>query len=97
MRSSVFFFLPELSCSDFTKFLEMLAQEPQRIISEGGVVKVLCQLGVTTIVANEINISAVFTKRTSGESDETFFEEGNWLGDGEVSGERKGSKEGSDC
>ena len=73
----------------------MLAQEPQRITSEGGVVKFLCQLGVTTIVANEINISAVFTKRTSGESDETFFEEGNWLGDGEVSGERKGSKEGS--
>jgi len=88
-------FLPELSYSDFTAFLEMLAQDPQRIISEGGVVKFLGQSGVTTIVVNEINISAVFTKRASGESYETFFEEGDFLTEGEISGERKGSKDGS--
>jgi len=89
------FFLPELSYSDFTAFLELLAQEPQRIISEGGVVKILRQSGVTTIVANEINISAVYTKRSSGESDEAFFAEGNFLGEGAFSGESKGRKEGS--
>ncbi|RQW89403.1 MAG: hypothetical protein EHM79_03415 [Geobacter sp.] len=89
------FFLPELSCSDFAAFLELLAQEPQRIISEGGVVKILRQSGVTTIVANEINISAVYTKRSSGESDETFFAEGDFLREGDLSGERKGRTEGS--
>jgi hypothetical protein len=47
------FFLPELSYSDFTAFLELLAQEPQRIISEGGVVKILRQSGVTTIITNQ--------------------------------------------
>ncbi|MDD2335032.1 MAG: HEAT repeat domain-containing protein [Geobacteraceae bacterium] len=89
------FFLPELSFSDFTAFLELLAQEPQRIISDGGVVKVLSQRGVTTVVANEINISAVFTKHASGKTDETFFAEGNFLGEGEGSGEKMGSAEGS--
>lgn len=89
------FFLPELSYSDFTAFLELLAQEPQRIISEGGVAKVLSRLGVTTIVANEINISAVFTKHASGETDEILFAEGNILGEGEGSGERKVGTEGS--
>ncbi len=89
------YFLPELSFSDFTAFLGLLAQEPQRIISEGGVAKVLSRLGVTTIVANEINISAVFTKHASGETGETIFAEGNILGEGESSRERKAGTEGS--
>lgn len=70
-------FLPDLSFSDFMVFLTLMAQEPQRLISEGGVVKFLRQSDVTTIIANEINISAVFTKRASGMPAEKFFlEEG---------------------
>jgi len=86
-------FLPGLSFSDFMIFLAVLAQEPQRINSEGGVVNLLRQSGVTTIVANEINISAVFTRRASGESSETFVLEGELSGKG---GEWGGAAEGSD-
>ena len=86
-------FLPDLTFSDFTCFLSLLAQEPQRIISEGGVVKVLNHLGITTILANEINISAVFTKRTSGEAAETFFAEGTFRGEDERAGAGNGSGE----
>ena len=57
--------------------------------------KVLSRLGVTTIVANEINISAVFTKHASGETDETICAEGNFLGAGESSREIVGGTEGS--
>jgi HEAT repeat protein len=84
-------FLPDLTFSDFTSFLSLLAQEPQRIISEGGVAKVLNHLGITTILANEINISAVFTKRTSGEAAETFFAEGTFSGEDERTGAETGS------
>jgi hypothetical protein len=86
-------FLPDLTFSDFTSFLSLLAQEPQRIVSEGGVVKVLNHLGITTILANEINISAVFTKRTSGEAAETFFAEGTFSGEEERAGAETGSGE----
>jgi HEAT repeat protein len=86
-------FLPDLTFSDFTCFLSLLAQEPQRIISEGGVVKLLNHLGITTILANEINISAVFTKRASGEAAETFFAEGTFPGEDERTGAECGSEE----
>jgi len=86
-------FLPDLTFSDFTCFLSLLAQEPQRIISEGGVVKLLNHLGITTILANEINISAVFTKRTSGEAAETFFAEGTFPGEEEMTEAGNGREE----
>jgi len=79
------FFLPDLTYSDFMAFLTLLAQEPQRLIAEGGVARFLSQSGVTTIVANEINISAVFTKRAAGGPAEAFFpDEGRAGGDGEA-------------
>ncbi|MGA7827197.1 MAG: HEAT repeat domain-containing protein [Geobacteraceae bacterium] len=87
-------FLPNLSFSDFIAFLSLLAQEPQRIISEGGVASFLSKSGVTSIVANEINISAVFTKRASGESSETFITEDGLAGKGGKDGEGAECSEG---
>lgn len=84
------FFLPDLNYSDFMAFLTLLAQEPQRLIAEGGVAKFLSQSGVTTIVANEINISAVFTKRASGGTAEAFFPDEGFAGGG---GEAGGSSD----
>lgn len=84
-------FLPDLTYADFMAFLTFLAQEPQRLIAEGGVARFLSQAGVTTIVANEINISAVFTKRASGGPVEDFFpDEGFAGGDGEAGGSSAG-------
>jgi HEAT repeat protein len=64
--------LPELSLGDFTEFLSVLAMEPHTIIAEGGLTGILAKRGIQTIIANEIDISAVFTKKMAGESsDET--------------------------
>ncbi|MRR55572.1 MAG: HEAT repeat domain-containing protein [Deltaproteobacteria bacterium] len=80
-------FLPDLTYSDFMAFITLLAQEPQRLIAEGGVARFLSLSGITTIVANEINISAVFTKRASGGPAEAFFPgEGLAGSDGEAGG-----------
>ena len=67
--------LPELSPRDFAGFLALLAMEPNTIIGEGGVARILTKRGIQTVIANEIDITAVFTKKLSGESsDETLVE-----------------------
>jgi hypothetical protein len=87
--------LSDVSLSDFTIFLSLLAQEPQRIIAEGGVEKILRQSGITTIFANEINIAAVFTKRASGESAETVSADGTFSRQATGAGEGECSREAS--
>ena len=59
-------FLPELTLTDFTGFLTLLSMEPQKILAEGGISKLLQQRGFQTVMVNEIDISAVFTKRAGG-------------------------------
>lgn len=88
-------FLPDLSYSDFLAFLTLLAQEPQRLIAEGGVARLLSQAGVTTIVANEINISAVFTKRASGGPAECSFPDEELAGGDGAAGGNSGRNAGS--
>lgn len=73
--------LPELSLPDFTAFLSVLAQEPQRIIADGGVEKILAHMGIGSVLANEINISAVFTKRAVAEPGEAATAEESAAGE----------------
>lgn len=68
--------LPELSPADFTEFLLLLAMEPQKVLGEGGMAGLLDRRGIRTIIANEIDIAAVFTKRTMGEPLEEAAPEG---------------------
>jgi HEAT repeat protein len=68
--------LPELSHADFTEFLLLLAMEPQKVLGEGGMAELLDRRGIRTVIANEIDIAAVFTKRTMGEPTEEAVSEG---------------------
>jgi HEAT repeat protein len=74
--------LPELTPGDFTEFLLLLSMEPQKILGEGGMTGLLNQRGIRTVIANEIDIAAVFTKRTTGESTEETASEGKGEGKG---------------
>jgi HEAT repeat protein len=56
-------FLPGLSFQHFQDFLALLAVDPQKIVELGGMEKILTEQGILSIITNEINISAVFTKR----------------------------------
>ncbi len=61
-------FLPDLSLREFELFLSLLMTEPQKIVTGGGMEKILTELGIRSIIVNEIDISTVFTKKTvSGE------------------------------
>lgn len=62
-------FLPELSLEDFTGFLLLLSIEPQKILGEGGICKLLEQRCLKSVVVNEIDITASFSKRMSGQGD----------------------------
>lgn len=86
--------LADVSLADFTIFLSLLAQEPQRIIAEGGVEKILRQSGIATIFANEISISAVFTKRATGEPSEAVGADGSASRQDKIPGEGEGAGEG---
>lgn len=62
--------LPGLSGTEFASFLTLLAMEPQRIISEGGMAGILERNGISSVITNEIDIAAVYTKRSvSGEQE----------------------------
>jgi HEAT repeat protein len=60
--------MPELTFPEFTEFLSLLATEPHRIIEEGGMGEALKNRGIQTIIANEIDITAVFSKKMVNES-----------------------------
>ena len=69
---------PGLSLTDFTEFLSLLSMDPHRIIAEGGMDEILKNRGIQTVIANEIDISAVFTKKKVAEySGEADAEESN--------------------
>jgi HEAT repeat protein len=74
--------LPELTSGDFTEFLLLLAMEPRTVLREGGMTGLLNQRGIRTVIANEIDIAAVFTKRTTGEAAEETASEGTGPGEG---------------
>lgn len=77
-------FLPELALEDFTGFLSLLSMEPQKILAEGGIRKLLAQRGLNSVTVNEIDISAAFTKRMSGQGGEgTAAEEAGTGGENE--------------
>lgn len=62
--------LPGIDAAQFTAFLSLLALEPQRIIAEGGMAAILERHGIGAVIANEIDIAAVFTRRKVGEAPE---------------------------
>jgi HEAT repeat protein len=68
--------LPDLSPGDFTEFLSLLAMEPHTIIAEGGFADLLTNRGIKSVIANEIDITAVFTKKMTGEASDNTFAEG---------------------
>lgn len=62
-------FLTDLSMRDFENFLALLTVDPQKIIADGGMEKVLAEHGIRSVITNEIDISAVFTKRGVSDSE----------------------------
>jgi HEAT repeat protein len=56
-------FLPDLTLDNFEQFLSLLMTEPQKIISDGGMEKILRESGIRGIITNEIDITTVFTKK----------------------------------
>jgi HEAT repeat protein len=60
--------LPEMTLREFTEFLSLLATEPHRIIAQGGMDGLLKNRGIQTVIANEIDITAVFSKKTVAEA-----------------------------
>ena len=60
--------LPDLTLREFTEFLLFLAMEPHKIIAQGGMDGLLKNRGIQSIVANEIDITAVFSKKMVAEA-----------------------------
>ncbi len=73
-------FLPELVLEEFTRFLALLSMDPQKILAEGGIRKLIAQQGLSCITVNEIDISAAFTKRMGGQGEEGATAEGTGTG-----------------
>ncbi|HJV35209.1 HEAT repeat domain-containing protein [Geomonas sp.] len=55
----------ELTYQEFAAFIAMLALEPDKIGAAGGLGRMVKSQGITSLVVNEIDISAVFTKRNA--------------------------------
>jgi hypothetical protein len=56
-------FLPGLSFQELQDFISLLTVDPQQIVASGGMEKILAESDIQNILTNEIDISAVFTKR----------------------------------
>ncbi|QWV98369.1 HEAT repeat domain-containing protein [Geomonas nitrogeniifigens] len=76
-------FLPELSPADLSALLSALAVSPQKIAEDGGVAGMLSRNGISAVIVNQIDVSAVYTKKSAGQAEE---EEGD--GGAEVPEER---------
>lgn len=74
--------LPELSMGEFSGFLSLLAMAPQRIIDNGGLAAMLTKRGIQTVIVNEIDISAVFTRKNAGEAADEAVAKGTAVGEG---------------
>jgi len=61
--------LPELSLAEYTRFLSLLALDPPKLLASGGLTALLKQQGIETIVLNEIDITAVFTRKKAEQDD----------------------------
>lgn len=86
--------LPELSPGDLTEFLLLLSMETRTILGEGGLASLLERRGIRTIIANEIDIAAVFTKRSAGDATEEAAPEPIGPGTDEGAGTGKGVAKG---
>jgi HEAT repeat protein len=58
-----FTLMPDLNLREFTEFLSLLTMEPHRIISQGGMDAMLKSRGILAVIANEIDITAVFSRK----------------------------------
>lgn len=56
-------FLGDLSLEDLRLFLLLLAIDPQQIVTDGGMEKLMTKGGIKTIWANEIDLSIIWEKR----------------------------------
>ena len=74
-------FLPELSLLEFSAFLSLLAVVPQKMNAAGGVAGMLAKSGIQTIVVNQIDITAVFTKKKVGEAADEAVADGTEIGE----------------
>ncbi|QXM08821.1 HEAT repeat domain-containing protein [Geomonas subterranea] len=63
-------FLPELSLADLSALLSALAVSPQKIAEEGGVAGMLARNGVSAVMVNQIDVTAVYTKKSAGQADD---------------------------
>jgi len=61
-------FLPELSLLEFSGFLSLLAMVPQKISDAGGMAGMLTRNDIRNIIVNQIDITAVYTKKNVGEA-----------------------------
>lgn len=68
--------LPELSYEEFCHFLSILALEPHTIINGGGLADMLSATGIHSVIANEIDITTVFTRKMAGAPTEESVAEG---------------------
>lgn len=62
-------FLPPLSFQDLQNFLSILSVDPQKIVAAGGMEKILAEQDIRNVVANDIDISTVFTKRHDADAE----------------------------
>ena len=69
----------DLTYQEFTGFLSILAMEPHSIIDQGGLADILDKMGIRSVIANEIDITTVYTKKMTGATS------GESLADGESS------------
>ncbi|QWV94372.1 HEAT repeat domain-containing protein [Geomonas oryzisoli] len=69
-------FLPELSQADLAVLLSTLAVSPQKIAEEGGVSGMLARSGVSGVMVNQIDVTAVYTKKSMGQAEEEAGEAG---------------------
>jgi HEAT repeat protein len=67
--------LSELSLAEYVRFLSLLALDPPKLLAAGGLTALLKQHGIETIILNEIDITAVFTRKKAEEDDPEAGEE----------------------
>ncbi len=87
-------FLPDITADDFTQLLLLLATEPRTVLAGGGMQALLEKRGVRTVIANEINVSVVFTRRNAAEDPEAAVSTGMESKGGDKEGKSETSSEG---
>jgi hypothetical protein len=81
--------LPEVTPGEFSGFLSLLALDPPKISAGGGLPGMLAQQGIGNVILNEIDISAVFTRKKGEQgADEAQHERGSapYSGEGQGTG-----------